>query len=79
MILGADFCDEFVQAIRPYDKMVELEDGTAIPILQNSFPTQQRSQQKDMRIPYGHVTDDKTPSPLIRHSAKIDFPAQSQA
>ena len=32
-ILGADYCDRFVEAIRPKKKLVELEDGSTIPIV----------------------------------------------
>lgn len=31
-ILGADFCNRLVEAIRPKDKLVELEDGSSVPI-----------------------------------------------
>ena len=33
MILGADFCDRYVEAIRPRLRKVELEDGSTIPII----------------------------------------------
>lgn len=32
-ILGGDFCDRFVNAIRPRKRTVELDDGTEIPIV----------------------------------------------
>ena len=33
MIIGADFCDKFVEAILPRKRRVELHDGTTIPIV----------------------------------------------
>ena len=33
VILGADYCDRFVEAIRPRKRLVEMEDGTEIPIV----------------------------------------------
>lgn len=32
-ILGADFCDKYVEAIRPKKRHVELDDGTTVPIV----------------------------------------------
>lgn len=75
MISEADFCDKFVQAIRLVDKVVEVDDGTMIQILCNDLRT--RVTVEDTKIPYGHVVDDKAPSPLIRVSATIDIPTQN--
>ena len=36
-LLGADFCDEHVEAIRPRRRIVELDDGTTIPIVRRRF------------------------------------------
>lgn len=33
VILGCDFCDKHVEAIRPRKRLVELDDGTTIPIV----------------------------------------------
>lgn len=78
-ILGAEFYDNFVQAIQPGDKVVELDDKTSIPILYNGLRIRQSSQQENIRIPYVHVTDDETPFSLIGASATIDIRAQNQA
>ena len=33
IILGCDFCDKHVEAIRPRKRLVELDDGSSVPIL----------------------------------------------
>ena len=33
VILGCDYCDKHVEAIRPRQRVVELDDGTTVPIL----------------------------------------------
>ena len=33
VILGADFCDRYVEAIRPRKRVVELDDGSTVPIV----------------------------------------------
>ena len=35
-ILGCDFCDRHVEAIRPRKRLIELDDGTTIPIVRGS-------------------------------------------
>lgn len=60
MILHADFCGKFVQAIRIRNKVVELQDGTTISILRNGLWAQQRSEQENIETPLGHGTDNKT-------------------
>lgn len=64
--------------LRLRDQAVEPEDGTTIPIVRNSLRAQQRFQQKNVGAPYGHVKNNKTPSPPIRTSATIDLAAQLQ-
>jgi len=43
VILGCDFCDKHVEAIRPRSKTVELEDGTTIPIIRAPTKRSRRS------------------------------------
>ena len=33
VILGCDFCDKHIEAIRPRKRLIELDDGTTVPIL----------------------------------------------
>lgn len=73
MILRTDFCGKRVQAIRPGDKVVELEDRITIAIFCNSLRAQRLLQQKTMGAPYVHVTDTKILSPFIQASATIDI------
>ena len=36
VILGCDFCDKHVEAIKPRQRFVEMDDGTTVPILRTS-------------------------------------------
>lgn len=78
IILEADLCDKFVQDTGPGDKVVELADGIAFRVLRNHRWVQQMIHQKKMGTPYGHETDAKRSHYLIRSSATINIPAQSQ-
>lgn len=35
-VLDSDFCDRFLEAIKPRKRLVELEDGTPVPIVRRS-------------------------------------------
>ena len=78
-ILGADFCDRFVSAIRPSQKIVELDDGSSVPIVRRPLRNASRRSgpplPKDMRDPdtSGRV------SPNIKAAETLTVPAQSQA
>ena len=74
-ILGADFCDRYVEAIRPRKKLVELDDGTTVPIVRN--PSRWRSRENPM--PAGLKPDKSTRgSQKIRVTETRDIPAASQ-
>ena len=36
VLLGCDFCDKHVESIRPLKRVVELDDGTTVPIIRVS-------------------------------------------
>ena len=36
VILGCHFCDKHVEAIKPRQRLVEMDDGTTVPILRTS-------------------------------------------
>lgn len=42
VILGCDFCDRYVEAISSCTRMVELEDGSSIPIFRNPLRSTMR-------------------------------------
>lgn len=76
---GASFCDKFLQAIRPADKVVELEDGNIIPIRHDGERARRISRQKNMETPCSHDMGAETLSVSIRASAMIVIPGKSQA
>lgn len=77
MILGADFCDKDLQAIRPSHKAIKFDDRTAMQIHLIDLQVQQRLQQRNLGTLHGYKIDNITPSSLIRASATINIPAQS--
>lgn len=79
MTLESDFCDTFVESIRPDDEVVELKNRTTTLIVRDGLRMPHRSRQKNMKIHYGRVTVNEMPSLSIRASATIDILAQSQA
>ena len=36
IILDCDFCDRHVEAIKPRQRLIEIDDGTTVPILRTS-------------------------------------------
>lgn len=78
MILSVDFVDKIVQAIRPEDKVVELEGGTTIPILRCGLGAQQRSRQKNMEASSDHEKNNRMSPLLIRDLVTTDIPGQIQ-
>ena len=55
VILGCDYCDKNVKAIRPRNLLVELDDGTSVPILK-----QPESRAKDL-VPLPEAQEYITP------------------
>ena len=75
-ILGCDFCDKHVEAIRPRKRLIELDDGTTIPIVRGSKKARGRN------IP---VPSEGSASPNARASSSkivttedVTLPANSQ-
>lgn len=48
VILGCDFCDRFVESIRPRARTVEMEDGTSVPIVRRPL---RRALKKQVPLP----------------------------
>lgn len=78
MIFGANFCDKFIQTIRPIDKPIELDDRTTIPIVRPGLHEHSAAQQI-RRSPIARDKSKNMPSPLNGASATIPIPVQSQA
>ena len=77
MILGADYCDRFVEAIRPRKKLIELDDGSTVPIVRRPL----KRHPKLTPLPEG-LDYDRTSgrvSPKVRAAETIIIPAKSQA
>ena len=78
LILGTDFCDTYVEAIRPKKKVVELDDGTTIPIVRRALKS---ALARDLPpIPTGQQ-DPKgngRTSSKVRCAEATMIPAQSQ-
>ena len=43
VILGCDYCDKHVEAIKPRQRVVERDDGTTVPIIRKPPPRQEGS------------------------------------
>ena len=43
VILGWDYCEKHVEAIKPRQRIVELDDGTTVPIIRKPPPRQEGS------------------------------------
>ena len=76
MIIGADFCDQHVEAILPRRRTVELTDGTTIPIVRK-VP---RRHPKAPKLPpeQEYVPASGRISPKVRVSSKIVLAPESQ-
>ena len=76
VILGADYCDKFVEAIRPRQKLVELEDGSSVPITRR--PMKRVGSVKS--LPF-HPEDSKSEgrlSPKVKAATTTVIPPESQ-
>lgn len=75
-ILGADYCDKFVEAIRPRAKLVEMDDGTTVPIVRRVM----RRGPKFVALP-PDLEYDRTGgrvSDKVRVATSVKIPAHSQ-
>lgn len=75
-ITGADFCDQYVLAIRPEQKLVELNNGDRIPIVQE--PWGQTRSQSLLPDELAYPENNQKPSPLVRVAEKVLLSTHSQ-
>ena len=76
VILGADFCDRFVEAIHPRKKNVELDDGTTIPIVRR--PLKRLPASVPLPPPQEFQKANGRTSPKVKVAKAITLPAGSQ-
>ncbi len=74
-ILGCDFCDKHVEAIRPRKKLLELNDGTTVPIIRKN-----KCRRKQIPLPDSASTVPKTSasSSKIVLAEDVTLPLNSQ-
>ena len=72
MILGADFCDRYVEAIRPRKKQVELDDGTIVPIVRK--PAKRSKDQVKLRTTAEYNDKEGRISPQVKMAETIRVP-----
>lgn len=77
-MLGTDYCDLFVEVIRPRAaKLVELKDGTTVTIIRRplKIPLSAKSLPVEPELP---VRDGRE-SPKVKIANKMTIPPQSQS
>jgi len=62
VLLGCDYCDKFVEAIKQRKRVVELEDGTEVPIIRKP------STRSKKATPFPMKMWRKLPWPLRKHA-----------
>ena len=76
VILGCEYCDRFVEAIRPRKKLVELEDGSTIPITRRSLTRPPRA--PPLLPSQEFVKSPGRTSPKVKVAKAIELPPESQ-
>ena len=76
VVLGCDFCDRFVEAILPRKKLVELDDGTTVPITRKPAKRHPESPPLPADQQYGHTR--KIQSPKVRVASPVTLEPNSQ-
>ena len=69
LILGADYCDRFVEAIRPRKRLVELDDGTEIPIVRR--PSKRHEASPPLPTEQEFIPRDGRVSPKLRAAERV--------
>lgn len=77
VVLGCDYCDRFVEAIRPKDREVELDDVSTVPIVQRPLKSSNATAPLTPSQEY-EALKGRT-SPRIRVSQMTVVPPQHQA
>lgn len=62
VLLGCEYCDKYIEAIKPRKREVELDDGTTVPIIRNPSARSTRS------VP---LPPDQRTAPFVPRSRKI--------
>ena len=75
-ILGCDFCDRFVEAIYPRKRVVELEDGSTIPIVRR--PLRREPDAPKLPAVQEYVTPKGRVSPNIRVARAVTLQPGTQ-
>lgn len=76
VILGCDFCDRFVEAIRPRAKTVEMADGSTVPIVRKPL---KRATKKRVPLPAAQEPTNTSPvSTKFRVANSLAVPPESQ-
>ena len=76
VILGCDFCDRFVEAIRPRKKLVEMDDGTEVPIVRRPLRRTPKSPPLPPSQEY-HFTGGRS-STKVKTAETFKLPPSSQ-
>ena len=77
VILRCEFNDRFVQAIYPRRKLVELDDGTKVPIVRK--PARRAADHPPLPSEQEFAPDAGRTSPKLKVSRAVNFPAGTQA
>ena len=79
VILGCDFCDRFVEAIFPRKRLIEMDDGTTVPITRRSLRHPYKQVRTDLKkdeaekLPYGRRVSLK-----LRVAKNVVLPPETQ-
>ena len=76
VIIGCDFCDKHVEAIRPRRRLVELDDGTTVPIVRR--PDKRPPGAIPLPEEQVYVPSDKRASPKVKVAEKVTLQPESQ-
>ena len=76
VILGCDFCDRYVEAIMPRQKMVELDDGSTVPIIR--VPSTRARDAVPLPAPLRYPTAADPPAPKVHASRSYKLQPRSQ-
>ena len=76
VILGCDYCDKHVEAIRPRRRIVELDDGTTVPILKK--PEGRAKHAVPLPAEQEYVTPKGRPTPKIYSTKTVILKPNTQ-
>ena len=76
VIISCDFCDEHIEAIRPRKCIVELEDGTAVPIVRR--PDKRPAGSIPLPDEQVYISACRRPPNKVRLEEEINLAPESQ-